>query len=190
MSLARTAQEGHLSMTRRALPMALGILLSACLISGCQYTAPPDEGAETASASSQTSPSPPAATATLKGQIEVNQFSRPLRYTSAEGETWEVIAAEFGLRTQTLKEFNPTVSLRAGSTLDIRGRDTPQSGAHGSTTPNPDGTLTYSVVEGDAQGGLISRFGVPGYALRGANPEFHGPGDELKLVPGRSLNIP
>jgi hypothetical protein len=82
------------------------------------------------------------------------------------------------------------VSLRAGSNLDIRGRDTAQSGAHGSTTLNPDGTLTYVVVEGDAQGGLISRFGVPGYALRGANPEFHGRGDELELVPGQSLNIP
>lgn len=190
MRLATAMQERHLSMRQRAFPFALGILLSTGLISGCQYAAPPDDGAETASASAQTSPSRPTATAILKGQTEVNQFSLPLRYTTAEGETWEVIAAEFGLKTEMLKEFNPTVSLRPGSNLDIRGKDTPQSGARGSTTPNPDGTLTYSVVEGDAQGGLISRFGVPGYALRGANPEFHGRGDELKLVPGQSLIIP
>jgi hypothetical protein len=190
MRVATAVLERRLSMTQRAFPISLGILLNAGLISGCQYTALPDSGANTASGTATPASSHLAGTANLKGKIEANQFSEPMRYTSVEGDTWEGIAAEFGLKTETLKEFNKTVSLQAGSILDVRGSNTPQGGAHGSTKVNPDGTLTYSVVEGDTQGGLISRFGVPGYALRGANPEFEGPGGELKLFPGRSLTIP
>lgn len=191
MRYATAVLEGRLSMTLRFSPVALGIFLSAGLISGCQYTALPDSGAKTPSATALALSSPLTGTANLKGKIEVNQFSEPMHYTSVEGDTWEGIAAEFGLKTETLKEFNKTISLQPGSTLDVRGSNTPQDAAHGSTTVNPDGTLTYSVVEGDSQGGLISRFGVPGYALRGANPKYEGPEQgELKLFPGQSLTIP
>lgn len=65
-----------------------------------------------------------------------------VQYTFVEGNTWETVAREFGIKAEILRTFNQSVTLKAGSTIDLRGRDVPQLGAGGSLTSNPDGTAT------------------------------------------------
>lgn len=104
--------------------------------------------------------------------------------------TWETVAREFGIKAEILRTFNQSVTLKAGSTIDLRGRDVPQLGAGGSLTSNPDGTATYIVKAEDTLSGITSRFGVPGYALRGSNPSLGGKGSDVLRAPGQKLTIP
>lgn len=92
--------------------------------------------------------------------------------------------------TEVLKNFNKAETLRAGAVIDLRGKETPQPGAGGSFTANPDGTSTYNVEANDTFSGISSRFGVPAYALRGANVSLPGKGAELLAAPGEQLTIP
>ena len=68
------------------------------------------------------------------------------------------------------------------------GKNVPQLGAGGPFVPNADGTATYTVQAEDTYLGISSRFGVPGYALRGANTALLGIGAELTA--GQKLTIP
>ena len=60
----------------------------------------------------------------------------------------------------------------------------------GSSALNPDGTANYIVKAEDTFLGISSRFGVPDYALRIANPSLRGNGGLLLVAPGQKLTIP
>jgi LysM repeat protein len=180
-----------------SIPMISGAVASMCMIAAlvtdCEY-APQPSGPETARAAPSASPSasssPTAGAKSLSGSTELNKYFLPVRYTCVEGDTWEAIGREFGLKPEILQKFNPSATLKAGSTIDLRGRDVPQLGAGGSLGSNPDGTATYIVKAEDTLSGITSRFGVPGYALRGANPSLGGNGDDVLRAPGQKLTIP
>jgi LysM repeat protein len=171
--------------------VAAAICMTALLVTGCEYAPQPSNPAkETASASASTSPSPAGVAGSLNGKTELNKFFLATQYTCVDGDTWETIAREFGIKADILKTFNKSATLRAGTVIDVRGRDVPQLGARGPYVPNPDGTATYTVQAEDTFLGIGSRFGVPGYALRGANTELRGNGGELLVAPGQKLTIP
>ena len=157
------------------------------LVTGCEYAAQPDAPEKTATSASASTAS---VTKSLNGSTEVNQFFLPVRYTCVEGDTWEAIASEFGLNPEVLKQFNRSVTLQAGASLDLRGRDIPQLGAGGSYSSSPDGAVSYDIAKDDTLLGITSRFGVPDYAIRIANPTLRGNGHELLLTPGRNLIVP
>lgn len=159
------------------------------LVTGCEYATQPN-ATEMATASPSASASSASVTTSLNGSTEVNQFFLPVKYTCVEGDTWETVASEFGLKQEILKGFNRSVTLQAGASLDLRGRDTPQLGAGGSYSSSPDGAVSYVIDKNDTLLGITSRFGVPAYALRISNPTLRGNGHELLLPPGRNLLIP
>jgi LysM repeat protein len=136
------------------------------------------------------SPSPTAVAGALKGKTELNEYYLANRYTCAEGDTWESVARAFGIKAETLRTFNKSPILKAGTVIDVRGEDVPQLGAGGRFKRNQDGTAAYIVNAEDTLSGISSRFGVPGYALRGANPSIRGNRDELLVAPGQILTIP
>jgi hypothetical protein len=121
---------------------------------------------------------------------EVNKCNMAMRYTCVDGDTWESVAREFGMQAEILRSFNRSTTLRAGVVIDLRGRDVPQKGARGRFESNPDGSGTYIIEAEDAILGLSSRFGVPGYAIRGANLSVRGQGAELLVAPGEKITIP
>ena len=131
-----------------------------------------------------------AAASSLKGKTELNKFYLAIHYTCAEGDTWETVAREFGIKTDILRSFNKSAVLQAGAVIDVRGKDVPQLGASGPFVSNPDGTATYTVQANDTYLGVSSRFGVPDYALRGANMSLRGIGAELTAGPGEKLIVP
>ncbi|WP_445153449.1 LysM peptidoglycan-binding domain-containing protein [Arthrobacter sp. Hor0625] len=120
----------------------------------------------------------------------MNSYYLAVRYTCVDGDTWEAVAREFGMDAEVLRKFNKAETLRAGAVIDLRGEETPQLGAGGSFISNPDGTSTYTVAANDTFSGISSRFGVPAYALRGANVSLSGKGAELLAAPGEQLTIP
>ena len=67
----------------------------------------------------------------LNGKTELNKFFLATQYTCVEGDTWETVAREFGIEAEILRTFNEAVTLKAGSTIDLRGTDVPQLGAGG-----------------------------------------------------------
>ncbi len=168
-----------------------GAIASICIIStlvtGCG-DASQSSGPEKATAS--TSPTPAAIAGALNGKTELNKFFLAVHYTCAEGDTWESVAREFGMKADILRSFNKSAVLQAGTVIDVRGKDVPQLGAGGPFVQNPDGTATYTVQANDTYSGLGSRFGVPDYALRGANLSLHGFGAELTADPGQKITIP
>jgi LysM repeat protein len=157
-------------------------------MTGCEYAAQPAEAS--ASAPASTSPSRASAAGSLNGKTELNKFFLATQYTCVEGDTWETVAREFGIKAEILRTFNEAVTLKAGSTIDLRGTDVPQLGAGGPSAPNPDGTANYIVKAEDTFLGISSRFGVPDYALRIANPSLRGNGGLLLVAPGQKLTIP
>jgi LysM repeat protein len=175
---------------RRRAALTTTLIFATVLVAGCQYEAPEEAQPEgQSSVSAQTTRTPNTLQA-LQGHTELNGFLLPVRYICVDGDTWEAVAHEFGMKAEVLKEFNSSVKLEAGVELDLRGRNTPQLGALGQTTAGPGGKMSYVVEKGDTTGGITSRFGVPGYALRAANPELSTPQSELELVPGTKLVIP
>jgi LysM repeat protein len=171
--------------------VAASMCMSALLVTGCEYAPQPGNPAKaTASASDSASPSPAAVAGSLNGKTELNKFFLAMQYTCVEGDTWETVGREFGIKAETLRTFNKSATLKAGEVVDLRGRDVPQLGAGGPFALNPDGTATYIVKAEDTLSGISSRFGVPGYALRGANPSLRGNGAELLVAPGQKLTIP
>lgn len=94
------------------------------------------------------------------------------------------------MKAEILRAFNRSTTLKAGAVIDLRGRDVPQKGAGGRFEPNPDGTGTYIIEAEDTVAGLSSRFGLPGYAIRGANLSIRGQGAELLVAPGQKITIP
>lgn len=165
------------------------LTLSALLMTGCEYAQQPSNPAK-ATASAPASTSPAGTAGSLNGKTELNKFFLATQYTCVEGDTWETVAREFGIKAETLRTFNEAVTLKAGSTIDLRGTDVPQLGAGGPSAANPDGTATYIVKAEDTVLGISSRFGVPDYALLGANPSLRGNGAELLVAPGQKLTIP
>lgn len=159
-------------------------------MTGCEYAPQTSPAQATASAPASTSPSPAGTAGSLNGKTELNKFFLATQYTCVEGDTWETVAREFGIKAETLRTFNEAVTLKAGSTIDLRGTDVPQLGAGGPSAANPDGTATYIVKAEDTVSGISSRFGVPDYALLGANPSLRGNGAELLVAPGQKLTIP
>jgi len=174
---------------RMVAPALTATCLITTLVTGCEYT-PQPEATDTATASTSAPPSPTAVTNSLNGITERNQFHLAVRYTCVEGDTWETVASGFGLKPDVLKQFNKSTTLRAGSTVDLRGRDVPQLGAGGSVSSSPDGTLSYGIAAGDTLSGITSRFGVPQYALRVSNPTLPSNGEGLLLTPGQQLTVP
>jgi LysM repeat protein len=171
--------------------VAASICMSALLVTGCEYAAKPGEHVNvTPSAVASTFPSPAGVARSLKGKTELNKFFLATQYICVEGDTWETVAREFGIKAEILRTFNQSATLNAGVVVDLRGRDVPQPGAGGPFAPNPDGTASYIVTAEDTFSGISSRFGVPGHALRGANPSLRGNGAELLVAPGQNLTIP
>lgn len=171
--------------------VAASMCMSALLVTGCEYAPQPSNPAKaTASTSASTSPSPAGVAGSLNGKTELNKFFLAIQYTCVEGDTWETVAREFGIKADILRTFNKSAVLRAGAVIDLRGKDVPQLGAGGQFVPNPDGTATYTVQAEDTFLAISSRFGVPGYALRGANLSLRGIGTELTADPGQKLTIP
>jgi LysM repeat protein len=168
--------------------VASSMCISALLVTGCEYAPEPSHPA--AAPAPASTPSLTAATSSLKGKTELNKYHLAVQYTCAEGDTWETVAREFGIKAEILRTFNPSVTLKAGAVIDVRGKDVPQLGAGGPFVPNADGTATYTVQAEDTYVGISSRFGVPGYALRGANTPLRGLGAELTAAPGQKLTIP
>lgn len=171
--------------------MAAAICMTALLVTGCEYAPQPSNPAkETSSASAFASPSPATVAGTLKGKAELNKYYLAVQYTCVDGDTWETVGREFGIKAETLRTFNKSAILKAGAVIDLRGKGVPQLGAGGRFEPNPEGTATYIVKAEDTLSGVSGRFGVPGYAVRGANPSLRGNGDELLVAPGQILTIP
>lgn len=176
--------------SRGAVPAMSAMCISAVLLTGCEYAHPPGTPEKaTASASASAAPSP-AVAGSLNGKTGLNKFFLATEYTCVEGDTWETVARAFGIKTDILKTFNKSAVLKAGTVIDVRGKEVPQLGAGGQFVPNPDGTGTYTVQAEDTLSGISSRFGVPGYALRGANLSLRGTGAELTADPGQQLTIP
>lgn len=176
-------------LARKTTAAVAALCIIAALVSGCEYT-PQPEATDKATASTSAPPSPTAVTNSLNGSTELNQFHLAVRYTCVEGDTWETVASAFGLEPEVLKQFNKSTTLRAGSAVDLRGRNVPQLGAGGSVSSSPDGTLSYGVAAGDTLSGITSRFGVPQYALRVSNPTLPSDGAGLLLTPGQKLTVP
>lgn len=168
--------------------VAASICMSALLVTGCEH-APQSSHPAAASAPAST-PSPTSAASSLNGKTELNKFYLAIRYTCAEGDTWETVAREFGFKTDILRSFNKSAMLQAGAVIDVRWKNVPQVGASGPFVPNSDGTATYTVQANDTYLGIGSRFAVPDYALRGANTSLRGSGAELTAEPGEKLIIP
>jgi LysM repeat protein len=168
--------------------VASSMCMSALLVTGCEYAPQPSHPAAAPAPASTLSPT--AATSSLKGKTELNKYHLAVQYTCAEGDTLETVAREFGIKAEILRTFNPSVTLKAGAVIDVRGEDVPQLGAGGPFVPNADGTATYTVQAEDTYLGISSRFGVPGYALRGANTALRGIEAELTAAPGQKLTIP
>ena len=160
---------------RMSRTLAASMCMSALLMTGCEYAQQPSNPAK-ATASAPASTSPSGAAGSLNGKTELNKFFLATQYTCVEGDTWETVAREFGIKAEILRTFNEAVTLKAGSTIDLRGTDVPQLGAGGPSAANPDGTATYVVTAEDTFSGISSRFGVPDYALLGANPSLRGNG--------------
>jgi len=100
----------------------------------------------------------------------MNGYFLPMRYTAADGDTWEGIASHFLMTPEILRSFNKSASVGAGQVIDLRGVDVPQIGAGGSVTgQDGQGQLLYKVSAGDTPAGIASRYGIPLYALRIAN---------------------
>lgn len=167
--------------------MAASMCMSALLVTGCEYVPQPSNPEKTATPSTA-SPSPTADARSLNGKTELNKHYLAVQYTCAEGDTWETVARGFGIKAEILRTFNPSVTLKTGAVIDVRGKNVPQLGAGGPFVPNADGTATYTVHAEDTYLGISSRFGVPGYALRGANTALLGIGAELTA--GQKLTIP
>ena len=169
--------------------VAASMCMSALLVTGCQYAPQPSNPEKTATPASA-SPSPTADARSLNGKTELNKYYLAIHYTCAEGDTWETVAREFGIKAEILRTFNPSATLKAGDVIDVRGKGVPQLGARGPFVPNADGTATYTVQAEDTYLGISSRFGVPGYALRIANTVLRGIGAELTAAPGQKITIP
>ena len=139
--------------------LAASMCMSALLMTGCEYAPQPSNPAKAAAAApASPSPSPTGTAGSLNGKTELNKFFLATQYTCVEGDTWETVAREFGIEEEILRTFNEAVTLKAGSTIDLRGTDVPQLGAGGPSAPNPDGTATYIVKAGDTFSGISSRF--------------------------------
>ena len=168
--------------------LAAAVTMTVALLTGCEYS--PQASNQTATPSISASASSSPADGSLNGKTQRNKFFEAVQYTCADGDTWETVADEFGIKAETLRTFNKSKTLTAGTVLDLRGKDVPQLGAGGHSESNADGTTTYTVMAEDTFYGISSRFGVPGYALRGANPSLGGTGAELLVPPGQKLIIP
>jgi LysM repeat protein len=155
-------------------------------LTGCDYAPAPDTPTATASATPQSSRTG----AALRGTTVTNTFHLAMSYTSADGDTWDGIAQAFGMPTSYLRAFNPDATLITGTVLDLRGRNLPQRGAGGHFDEHADGSGTYGVKPEDSFVGLNSRFGVPDYAIRAANPSIRGMDRVLSVEPGTTITIP
>lgn len=169
--------------------VAAGLCMTALFVTGCEYAPPSNSPAKPASPAS-TSPPPVEDEGSPRGKTEVNKFYLAMRYTCVDGDTWESVARGFGMKAEILRAFNSSTTLKAGAVIDLRGRDVPRKGAGGRFESNPDGSGTYIVEAEDAFLGLSSRFGVPEYAIRGANSSIRGQKGLLLVGPGEKITIP
>ncbi|MGY3319986.1 LysM peptidoglycan-binding domain-containing protein [Arthrobacter sp. TE12232] len=120
----------------------------------------------------------------------MNGYFLPMRYTAADSDTWEGIAAHFRMTPEILRSFNEPVPLAAGQVVDLRGVDVPQLGAGGHVTgQDGQGRLLYRTVPGDTPSGIASRYGVPLHALRMANLDLLTGGEWIPPA-GTTVTIP
>ncbi|WP_208749574.1 LysM domain-containing protein [Arthrobacter sp. PM3] len=131
-----------------------------------------------------------AAPAGLRGATELNGYHLPMRYTAADGDTWESIASYFRMTPEILKSFNEPASVAAGQEIDLRGVSVPQLGAAGQVTGfDGRGRLLYRTRSGDTPAGIASRYGVPLSALRMANLDLLNGGEWIPPA-GTVITIP
>jgi hypothetical protein len=139
-----------------------------------------------AAAAPATSPEP----AGLRGATEMNGYFLPMRYTAADGDTWEGIASHFRMTPEILKNFNESAVISAGQVIDLRGVAVPQLGAGGQVTGKDEqGRLLYETITGDTPAGIASRYGVPLHALRIANLNLLTGGEWIPPA-GTTVTIP
>lgn len=120
----------------------------------------------------------------------MNGYFLPMRYTAADGDTWEGIASHFRMTPEILKNFNASVVISAGQVIDLRGVAVPQLGAGGSVTGRDEqGRLLYRASPGDTPAGIASRYGVPLHALRIANLDLLTGGEWIPPA-GTTVTIP
>jgi LysM repeat protein len=158
------------------------------MLAGC--ASGPDESGAAPAARAGAGTATAAPPVGLRGRTELNGYRLPVRYTAADGDTWESIASHFRMTPEILKSFNESASVAAGQEIDLRGVSVPQLGAAGDVAGHDgQGQLLYRVGAGDTPAGIASRYGVPLYALRMANLDLLT-GSEWIPPAGTTLSIP
>ncbi len=87
-----------------ALVLAPVLAMTAACDSGTDTTGRTPAGRPEAAA-----PAPSPEPAGLRGTTEMNGYFLPMRYTAADGDTWEGIASHFRMTPEILKNFNESV---------------------------------------------------------------------------------